>query len=213
MINLFLPLLCAAVLLAALMILARPLRVPLALPAAFLMLGLAGYAWQGSPGLAGAPVEGRPPARLGQPTLFAQERGAFFEKMGLEAQVLDTADALIRNGNAAYAAGVLRGALSRQPDSATLWIGYGNALTAYAEGQVTPAARFAYDRGAVLAPSNPAARYFLALALAEGGDLDGAETIWRAVVPVAEARPAWRQLVMQKLQATAIIRRMQEGRP
>jgi cytochrome c-type biogenesis protein CcmH len=213
MIGLLLPLLCAAILLIALALLARPLRVPLTLPAAFLTLGLAGYAWQGSPNIAGHPVEGQSTPRLAQPTLFSEERGAFFEKMGAEAQVLDTADALIRNGNPAYAAGILRGALARQGKSAALWVGYGHALAAYADGAVTPAARFAFDRAAALAPQNPAARYFLALSYAETGELDQAEALWRSIEPLMAARPAWRLLLARKLAAVDAIRAAAAGRP
>lgn len=213
MIGLLLPLLCAVILLLALVLLVRPLRVPLSLPAAFLTLGLAGYAWQGSPNLPGQPAEGKPAARLAQPSIFSEERGAFFEKMGPDAQALDTADALIRNGNAAYAAGILRGALSRQGDSATLWVGYGHALAAYADGAVTPAARFAYEKAAALAPGNPAARYFLGLAFAEAGDLDRAEALWRGLVPVMETRPVWRDLLARKLAAVAAIRAAAERQP
>jgi thioredoxin-like negative regulator of GroEL len=204
MIGLAIPLLCAAILLAALLV-ARPGAAAVQLAAAFLVLGLAGYVWQGRPGLPGSPTEARA-SRLGGATLFSQERGAFFEKLGAEAQVLDTADALIANGNADYAAGILRGALSRNPDSATLWVGYANALTAYADGVVTPAARLAFERGAARARANPAAPYFLALALAQSGDLDGAEAIWTALRPAMAQRPQWRALLEQKLTALARIR-------
>jgi cytochrome c-type biogenesis protein CcmH len=91
-----------------------------------------------------------------------------------------------------------------------LWTGYGNALVAYADGAVTPAARFAFGRGAALAPDQPAARYFLALADAQAGDLDGAEAAWRAIDAEPSLRPVWRALVRDKL---AIVARLRAAAP
>ncbi|WP_294391357.1 tetratricopeptide repeat protein [uncultured Sphingomonas sp.] len=208
----FLPLLCAAVLLAALVLVARPSRGGVQLAAAFLILGLVGYTWQGSPGLPGRPSQARAAPVL-KDSLFERERKAFFETLGPEAQVLDTADAFIRNGDPDYAAGILRGALSRNPESGTLWVGYGHALTATAEGVMTPAARYAFDQGIARAPQNPAGRYFLALAMAEAGDLDQAEAIWTGLRPLAAKRSQWRALVEQKIAAVARLRTMMQDQP
>ncbi|WP_420141048.1 tetratricopeptide repeat protein [Sphingomonas sp.] len=210
MIGWAIPLLCAALLLLALTLLARPGRGALQLTVAFMLLGLAGYAWQGSPGLAGQPARAAAD-KAREDTLFARERKAFFETMGPDAQMLDMTDALIRNGNPAYAAGLLRGELSRRPRSATLWIAYGHALSEYAGGMVTPAARFAFERGRALAPRNPAASYFLGLALAQSGDLDGAEAVWSGLVPVMTTRPEWRVLLAQKLFVLGQIRSQDGG--
>lgn len=188
----------AAVTLAAILLVARPGRGAIQVVAAGLALGCAGYAWQGHPGQAGKPT----PPRASQPpgdTLFAQERTIWLERVGPEAQQLDAADAFIRNGDVAYAVGILRGAVARVPDSMSLWLGLANALVTYADGSVTPPARYAFQRAASLAPRHPAPGYFMALAYAQSGDFDTAERIWRAQLAAAPADAPWRLLVQQKL--------------
>ena len=183
---------------AALWLFARPGRGSIELVAATLLLAVAGYAWQGNPGLAGKPTKPRAnhPA---EDSLFANERAAWMDRMGADSQALDTADAFIRNGDPAYAVGVLRGAIGRKPDSMMLWLGLGNALVTYADGAVTPPARYAFERAASLKPNDPAPAYFLALALAQSGDLDTAEKIWRGQLASAPADAPWRGRVMEKL--------------
>lgn len=171
---------------------------------AMLMVAAAGYAWQGHPGLAGHAVS---PADVPTPTdpAFAQERKDWMYGVGRDAEVLDTADTLIRNGDADYAIGILRGAIAHEPKDAMLWIGLGNALVQYGGHVVTPAAHYAYDRAAQLAPDNPAPRYFLGLADALSGDLASADMLWTKLLADAPAGAAWRPRVAAKL---LILRRL-----
>ena len=181
-----------------LMLVARPARGAVELLAAVMLLAVAGYAWQGNPSLVGKPT----PPRANHPaedSLFASERGAWMDRMGGDAQVLDTADALFRNGDPAYAVGIVRGAVGRKPDSMMLWLGLGNALVTYADGAVTPPGRYAFERAGGIAPNDPAPAYFLALAYAQSGDLDTAERIWRNQLARAPADAPWRGRVTEKL--------------
>ena len=184
---------------------ARPRRGAIELLAAALLLGLAGYAWQGSPRLPGRPT----PPRANHPAdnaVFAQERAAFLDRVGPEAQALDSADALTRNGSPDYALGIMRGAVVRSPRSLSAWTGLGNALVTYADGSVTPAARYAFGRAAALDPANPGPAYFLALAYAQSGDLGAAEKIWRAILAAAPPGAPYRPLIEQKLAILAQLR-------
>ena len=190
--------------LAGLLFAARPARRTVELVAALLLVAVAGYAWQGHPALSGSPTTARathPP----QDVLFAAERVRWLGKVGPDAQALDTADAFIQNGDAAYAIGVLRGELSRRPNSMILWIGLGNALVSYADNAVTPPARFAFERAAKLAPAHPAPVYFLALELAQSGDIETAERMWRSLLATTPADAPWRPWVEEKL---AIVEQM-----
>lgn len=197
--------------LAALAWVARPRRGPIELVAAMLLVAVAGYAWQGRPTLGGKPAELRT-NRKGEETLFATERAQWLERVGGDAQALDTADALIRNGDAAYAVGILRGAVARRPNSMMLWLGLGNALVAYADGSVAPPARYAFQRAAAAAPNHPAPAYFLALEYAQSGDLDTAEAIWRGQLKEAPADAPWRMQVAEKLIVAERLR-AELGRP
>lgn len=197
--------LLAATALIALLWAVRPGRGVAMLIVAGPFVALAGYAWQGSPALPGRPTAPRAANPPGD-TLFAAERPAWMERMGGDAQALDAADALIRNGDPDYALAVLRGAIGRRPDSAMLWIGLANGLVTYADGSVTPPARYAFDHAAALAPGDPAPAYFKALAYAQSGDLDTAEKIWRALLAAAPRSAPWRGRVAEKLMLLQTIR-------
>lgn len=165
---------------------------------AAMLLGIAGYAWQGAPGLPGRPTKPRanqaPP-----PSGFADERRAWLPQVGSAARTLNAAEGMSRNMGPEYGLGLMRGAVAQAPNDAMLWMGLGNALAAYADGSVTPAARFAYERAAALAPNSPAPAYFLALAYAESGDLDSAGKMWRGLLDAAPVDAPWRAQIEQKL--------------
>ncbi|MET0184236.1 MAG: tetratricopeptide repeat protein [Achromobacter sp.] len=187
---------------------ARPMRGVISLLAAALLFGLAGYAWQGSPGLAGSAAASGA-HRRGEDTLFAHERTLWLETVGPDAVQLDGADALIRNGSPDYAAGILRAGLMRDPDDMILWLGLGNALQSHADGMVTPAALYAFQRAAAVAPNHPAPPYFLGLAYVQMGDLAAAESIWRGLLAKAPADAPWRKRVSDRL---ALIERFRTSR-
>ena len=185
--------LCLALIVAAgLTVLARPSRGALYLIGVAMLAGLAGYAWQGRPGLTGSPT--LPGAhKRGGDTLFAHERKVWLETVGFDAQQLDGADAFIKNGSPDYAVGLLRAYLVKEPDSMNLWLGLGNALQAQADGALTPPAHYAFERAAQAAPDHPAPEYFLGLAYLQMGDVDGADATWRDLLAKAPADAAWRE--------------------
>lgn len=177
---------------AGLAIVARPSRGALYVVGVALLFGLAGYAWQGNPGLAGRPTPPNP-SRRGHDTLFAQERKVWLETVGFEAQQLDGADAFIHNGDADYAVGLLHAYLQREPENMMLWLGLGNALQAQAGGVLTPPAHYAFERAAAVAqPGHPAPQYFLGLAYLQMGDVDGADATWRDLLAKTPADAPWR---------------------
>jgi cytochrome c-type biogenesis protein CcmH/NrfG len=179
----------------------------LQLLAAALLLALAGYAWQGRPGLAGSPK--RPPETQEVPdSAFAQMRQDMLGRFDTADRWLTIAEGFQRRGDTRGAAGLIRSALREHPDNAILWIGYGNALVIHAGGLITPAAQLAFERAAALAPDHPAPRFFFGLALAQSGRLDEAERTWRALLENAPADAPWRAQVEQQLQALEQARAM-----
>jgi tetratricopeptide (TPR) repeat protein len=197
--------LLAAILFAALLWRARPTRPAATAIAAALLLAGVGYAWQGRPFLPGRPAAASPARSFADP-LFAAERRLWLGSVGPEADQLAGADTLIAGGSADYAVGVLRGAVARTPNDMALWIGLGHALVAYADGAVTPAARFCFARAAAIAPRHPAPRYFLGLALLTGGDIDGAERLWRALLADLPADGGPHRLLEARLGTLARLR-------
>jgi len=158
---------------------------------AALLLGAAGYALQGSPGLPGAPADTELEHQF---VPLAQARHAFFGNFSADESWLTMSEALERDGNTEDAVGILQNAVRRYPRSPELWIGLGNALVDHARG-ITPPAELAYKRAAALAPGHPAAPFFYGLALARSGDTQGALTLWRRILAKAPADASWRPLV------------------
>lgn len=174
----------------ALLLIGRIPRAAREITAAALLLGLAGYAWQGNPGLAGAPrsvthTEGQFDEQL------AQQRRGLAERYGPAAQWLVMSDGLGRQGKTKDAANILLSGLRQTPGDANLWLGLGNALVAHADGVVSPGADFAYRRALAFDPDGPAPRYFYGLALARNGQLQAARDLW---APLAASAPQGSQV-------------------
>jgi cytochrome c-type biogenesis protein CcmH len=165
--------------------------------AAVLLLGGAGYALQGSPGLPGAPAENR---EVRDVFPLTQARHAFFGEFSPEESWLRMSEALARDGQSEDAVGILENAVRRYPGSSELWIGLGNALVDHARG-MTPAAELAYKRAEEVAPGHPAAPFFYGLALARSGDRDGALKLWRDILAKAPKDASWRPLVEEGVAA------------
>jgi cytochrome c-type biogenesis protein CcmH len=165
--------------------------------AAALLLGAAGYAFQGNPDLPGAPAE----ADEGRQVLpLTDARHAFFGYFTPAEPWLRMSEALARDGKSEDAVGILENAVKRYPGDPQLWIGLGNALVDHARG-LTPPAELAYKRAEQLAPGYPAPPFFYGLALARSGDRQGALVLWREILKTAPADAGWRPLVEQGVAA------------
>lgn len=163
----------------------------LTLAAAAVAFGCAGYARQGSPGLAGQP---RAAAVRAPPMPLTGARHALMGQFEYSDTWLNMADALASRGNTEDAARLLQAQAARHPRDYKLWVGLGNALTDHGR-TLTPAARLAYARAAELAPGYPAPTFFLGLAEARSGNPDEAVRLWREILANAPADASWRPLV------------------
>lgn len=133
------------------------------------MLGGAGYALQGRPGLPGVAREGS----TGRPALpLTEPRQAMLGTFTAAERFLLISDSFARRGNLKEALGSVRAGLKAYPGNLALKIGYANALVDYA-GSVTPAARLAFEQARTAAPNHPAPYFFEGLALARAGDREG----------------------------------------
>lgn len=145
---------------------------------AALLLAIAGYSWQGNPAQPGAP-KGAPERQKLPETAFDQARDDTFGRFNRAAMWLNMAESFQRRGDHLSAAQLLQGAAQRNPRDVALWIGLGNALVQHGGGMMSPAAQLAFQRAAELAPDHPAPLFFYAEALAQSGNYDEAERIWR----------------------------------
>lgn len=176
----------AIVALGGLIVIGRIPRAAWEITAAALLLGLAGYAWQGRPGLAGAPKQAGENAGAAFDEKLAEQRRGLAERYGKAGQWLMLSDSYGRRGKTKEAANVLLSGLRETPDDPNLWLGFGNALMAHADGVLSPAADYAYRRAMAIDPEGPAPRYFYGLALARAGQLKEARALW---APLAARAP------------------------
>ena len=161
------------------------------LAGAAIMLGLAGYALQGSPSLAGKPVAKEPePDGFGE--VITDRQQGMADRFGPAAQWIGMSDGFMRTGKTQLAAQALEKGLQKYPDNVDLWVGLGNALVAHGGGVMSPASALAFDEAAKRDPTHPAPPFFAGLAMAQGGDLKGAETVWSQLLARSPADAPWR---------------------
>jgi cytochrome c-type biogenesis protein CcmH len=200
----------ALAVLAALWFFARLERSTAQFLASALLLAMAGYAWQGRPGLAGSPK--RAPERVEIPdSEFASMRRGLLGQFDAADRWLNWAEALQRGGDTEGSAQMVQRGLHFHPRNANLWVAYGNALVVHADGLMTPAAELAFRRAAEIAPGHPGPKFFYGLALAQAGRLDEAERIWRDLLASAPPSAAWRGAIEERLQMIEQARAM--GQP
>ncbi|MBX3561971.1 MAG: tetratricopeptide repeat protein [Sphingomonas sp.] len=174
---------------------------------AALLLALAGYAWQGHPDLPGSPKP--PPARISQDdSEFAALREDMLGRFDRAAAWLTIAESYQRRGDTRGGAQILKSALRESPDNADLWVGLGNALVVHGDGMMSPAAQLAFQRAQRLAPDHPGPRFFYGLALAQGGNFDQAEQIWRQLLAEAPEGAEYRTTIQERLNALQQARMM-----
>ena len=164
-------------------------RAVLELSGAALFLGLAGYAWQGSPDMIGHPVASADsaPEPVSEEAMIKSRTG-----MSAEGQWLDLADVAIKSGHSRSAVAIINGGLEKSPNNPDLWVGLGNALVVHNGGQSSPAAQFAFEKAAQLSPNHPGPPFFLGLALAQSGKLDEAGDVWRGLLSRAPDGAPWK---------------------
>ena len=162
------------------------------LTGAALLVGVAGYALQGSPAQPGAPkVPVETAATAGAEVI--KQRQAMGAAFGSGQQWLIIADGLARRGQYGSAAQVLRTAVRQNPRDPDLWVALGNALVGHSDGLISPAAQFAFQRAATIAPAHPGPQFFMGLALAQSGRLAEARAIWGQLASQAPPGAAWKE--------------------
>ena len=175
-------------------------RSALELTGAAMLLGVAGYAWQGTPTQPGTSVESRDAASKLDPAT-AESRRNMMGQFGSEAQWLDYADTMTRMGATQMAVLAMRSGIRDNPKSANLWVGLGNALVAHGDGLVSPSARFAFQRAAQLSPKHPGPPFFLGVALAQQGQTAEASQIWQSLLARTPKDAPWRADLERRLAA------------
>lgn len=166
--------------------------------AAALMLGAAGYAWQQRAALPGHPVTAASRGIEVQEA-FTSFRAAIMPGKPGDDRILAAADDQLRKGDTAAAGRVMLDAIAADPRDAALWTGLGTVLVAHDEGQLSPAAQFAFRRAMTLAPNEPGPVFFLGLAYAQGNNLPAAKPLWERALALAPADAPYRSVIADQL--------------
>uniref|UniRef100_UPI0035B1A0B9 c-type cytochrome biogenesis protein CcmI n=1 Tax=Dongia sp. TaxID=1977262 RepID=UPI0035B1A0B9 len=158
------------------------------------LLGFGLYLMLGAPDLPGEPFQARQdgasPA-VASAELKALEADVAARPTDAKAWVALAmgydAEGRAQDAATAYGKAVALGAV----DAATL-AAYGQALLIANEGQMNDAATTSFRRAIAADPSNPTARFFLALGKAQAGDVEGALTDWMALEKDTPKDAPWR---------------------
>lgn len=165
--------------------------------AAALMFGLAGYALQGSPGQAGSPKSAAADQSMEGPELVEARRSLYGPTP--PSRFVTVADGFARRGQYADAAGILRSSLADNPDDPEARLALANAILEHADGQLTPAAMYAYEQAAQADPGEPGPGFFLGVAMIRNGRLPQARELWADMLTKAPADAPWREGLEDRL--------------
>lgn len=145
---------------------------------AALALGLAGYATQASPGIASAPKRAVRADALEGPQFVSLRKELVGEERQSRSHFILMADEWVRRGRYEGAATLLRGVVSANPADGDAWLALGNALLLHADGQLTPAALYAYRHAERELPASAGPAFFLGVGLIREGKLVDAHRLW-----------------------------------
>jgi cytochrome c-type biogenesis protein CcmH len=165
---------------------------------AAVILGLAGYAWQGRPELASAPakpIEGKLKAADALITM----RAAMDANYGPAKQWLILADSYARDGNYKYAAAAINSGLRNNPTDGDLWAGLGVVLFLAGDGKMSPPAQMAFANARKYRPTHRAPDYVKGLvALFDGQPLQTL-SLWQGLIDGAPDKAVWKPKLESQL--------------
>lgn len=183
--------LLAVAVLAALVLL-RVNRILWSMVGAALMLGAAGYAWQGRPGLPASPARPGVTQVPGDPALI-DLRERMFGRFTADSAYLTASDAMARAGDRRSAVRAILGGLNRYPNSVMLWTALGTTLAAHDGNQLSPPALFAFQQAIRVAPQHPGPRFFLGLAQVRQNDYEATRASWASALALSPAGASYRR--------------------
>lgn len=184
---------------AALLMVLRVPRLLWPLVGAMLMLGAAGYAWQGAPGLPGQPVSAEA-VKLPVEPAYKDMRDALFGRFNGESLYFGISDRMLGDGDARAAAAVITGGIRYAPQNAALWSELGNVLALH-DHAVSPASLFAFQQAMRLSPTHPGPPFFLGWTYIRSGQLAEARPYWARALALTPKGAFYRPAIADRLAA------------
>lgn len=183
---------------AAMLVVLRVPRLLWSLVGSVLMLGAAGYAWQGQPTMAGRPVTAQSEKLPVDPSYKAL-RDAIFGRFGGESMYFGISDVALAGGKTEFAARVITGGVDYAPKNAALWAELGNVIALHDRNIVSPASLFAYRQAMRLAPDHPGPPFFLGWAYVRAGQLAQARAYWVRALRLTPPQAEYREDIAKRL--------------
>lgn len=159
---------------------------------AALLLGIAGYGMQASPGLSGAPRQDTQLPSVDAASIVEDRNRLSDRGIPSSNRWIVIADGMARNGQFSNASEVLLGAVEDDPENSEAWLALGNTLVAHADGLLTPAALLAFRKAEETAPRAPGPPLFLGMALAQSGRFAEARSLWSGLLERSADDAPWR---------------------
>lgn len=167
------------------------------------LLGFGLYLWLGRPDLPALPFA----AKETQPVAISAELAELEAAVAAQPTKAEVWVALAAGYDAAArpqdAATAYGKAVALGAQDATTFAAYGQALLVANQGEMSDAAIAAFRRAIAVDPSNPTSRFFLALAKAQVGDVEGALTDWLALEKDTPVDAPWRATLQDHIAKAA----------
>ena len=200
-----------AVATAALLVLLGVPRMLWMAAASFLMIGAAGYAWQGEPTLPAHDAQTET-VKLAPDPGYKQLRDIMFGRFGAEAVYFGMSDIALSSGDTGGASRVLMGAVNFYPRNSALWTELGNAIALHDEGNVSPASLLAFRQAMAVSPSHPGPPLFLGLAYMRVGQVQDAEFWLQRALKLTPPNASYRSMIVDRLDLIREWKAMMEAR-
>lgn len=177
---------------------------------AALVLGLAGYAWQGHPEQPASPAKPIAAQLKTNDALIAM-RSNMDANYGVAKRYLTLADSYARDGNYKYAASIINSGLRRYPHDGDLWAGLGVVLFLAGDSKMSPPAEMAFANARKFRPTNRAPDYFKGLVSLFNGQPLETMQIWQKLVDGAPENAVWKPKLESQLDG--LISLLQSAQP
>ncbi len=155
------------------------------------ILAMAGYALQGRPNVAGSPATASVSESAAAADMILM-RSEMDQTYSSARPYLILSDAYARDGNYQFAASYIRSGLRKNPRNADLWAGLGLQLLLASDGQMSPPAKFAFDKAREFSPNQPVPDYFEGLTALFAGRTDLALGKWQGLLARAPKEAKWK---------------------
>lgn len=180
--------------------------------AAALGFGLAGYALQASPEMPSAPKSNAEQSEQQDFDIVEARREFVAQGDRSGSEMLVVSDAMARRGRYAEAAQMLEGVTRENPQDFEAWLAQAIALTEHADGALSQASLYAFQRASNVKPANLAPGYFLGVSLVRQGRLMEARQVWRETMDGASVDAEGRAGMEDRLaRLEAMLGAMQAG--